>query len=125
MLHKHCGIDLRNSKEGKYEYRCSVDIPGRKAEFWKEVPGVQPPISQTELNTMSDVVKKDPRVIAALKSRGITDLSTVRCEPIPLTFKVFPEQTDQRIGYGDCTDSHGAYHSWGRIVEGLYFVTDV
>jgi primary-amine oxidase len=102
-----------------------VDIPARKLEFWREVPGVQAPITQTELDTMSDVVKRDPRVIAALKARGITDLSTVRCEPIPLTFKVFPEQVDHRIGYGDCMDSHGAYHSWGRIIEGLYFVTDV
>src|SRR5215475_10444830 len=74
---------------------------------------------------MSDVVKRDPRVIAALRSRGIADLPTVRCEPIPLTFRVFPEQADHRIGYGDCMNSHGAYHSWGRIVEGLYFVTDV
>jgi primary-amine oxidase len=102
-----------------------VDIAARKLEFWKEVPGVQAPVTQSELDGMSDVVKSDPRVIAALKARGITDLSTVRCEPIPLTFKVFPEQADHRIGYGDCMDSHGAYHSWGRIVEGLYFVTDV
>ncbi len=116
--------DVILEAEGK-TIEARVDIPARKLEFWKEVPGVQAPITQTELDTMSDAVKRDPRVIAALKSRGITDLSTVRCEPIPLTFKVFPEQTDHRIGYGDCMDSHGAYHAWGRLVEGLYFVTDV
>jgi primary-amine oxidase len=37
-----------------------VDIPARKPEFWKQVPGVQAPITETELDTMNDVVKKDP-----------------------------------------------------------------
>jgi len=102
-----------------------VNISEHKLEFWKDVSGVQAPITQTELDTMSDVVIRDPRVVAALRSRGITDFSSVRCEPIPLTFRVFPEQADHRIGYGDCMDSHGVYHPWGRIVEGLYVVTDV
>ena len=102
-----------------------VDIGARKIEFWKEVAGVQAPITGSELDTMSDVAKQDSRVIAALKARGITDLSTVRCEPIPLTFKVFPEQASHRIGYGDCADSHGVYHAWGRSVEGLYIVADM
>lgn len=102
-----------------------VDIHARKLDFWKEVPGVQAPITETELDTMSDVVKRDPRVIAALRIRGITNLSSIRCEPIPLTFKVFPEQSGHRIGYGDCMDSHGAYHAWGRAIEGLYFVADM
>ena len=102
-----------------------VDIAGGKLEFWKEVVGVQAPITESELDTMSDVAKQDPRVIAALKGHGITDLTSVRCEPIPLTFKVFPQQVDHRIGYGDCTDSHGVYHPWGRAVEGLYIVADL
>jgi primary-amine oxidase len=102
-----------------------VDLAAHKLEFWKEIPGVQAPITQTELDTMSDIVKRDPRVIAALQSRGITNLSSIRCEPIPLTFKVFPEQAGHRIGYGDCMDSHGAYHAWGRAIEGLYIVADM
>ena len=102
-----------------------VDLAAHKLEFWKEIPGVQAPITQTELDTMGDIVKRDPRVIAALQSRGITNLSSIRCEPIPLTFKVFPEQAGHRIGYGDCMDSHGAYHAWGRAIEGLYIVADM
>jgi primary-amine oxidase len=102
-----------------------VDIASAKLEFWKEVKGVQAPITISELDTMSDVAKHDARVVAALKEHGITDLSSVRCEPIPLTFRVFPEQANHRIGYGDCTDSHSAYHPWGRAVEGLYIVADL
>lgn len=77
--------DVILEAEGK-TIEARIDIPARRLEFWKEVPGVQASITQTELDTMSDVVKRDPRVIAALRARGFTDLSTVRCEPIPLTF---------------------------------------
>jgi primary-amine oxidase len=74
---------------------------------------------------MNDVVKKDPRVIAALKRHGITDLSGVRCEPIPITWMIFPEQASGRIGFGDCTDSHGVYHPWGRAIEGVFILADL
>jgi primary-amine oxidase len=30
-----------------------VDIPARKLEFWKQVPGVQAPITETELDTLA------------------------------------------------------------------------
>jgi primary-amine oxidase len=102
-----------------------VDIANQKLEFWNEVSEVQAPITQTELDTMNDVAKKDPRVIAALKGRGITNLATVRCDMIPLTFTILPEQNSHRIGYGTCADRHGVFHSWGRAVEGLYIVADM
>ena len=102
-----------------------VDITARTLEFWKEVPGVQAPITESELDTMNDIVKKDPRVIAALKHHGVTDLAGVRCEPIPITWMIFPEQSSSRIGFGDCTDSHGVYHPWGRAIEGVYILADL
>src|SRR6202161_3842653 len=102
-----------------------VDIAAHKLESWNQVPGVQAPITESELDTMNDVVKKDPRVIAALKRHGVTDLSGVRCEPIPITWMIFPEQSKGRIGFGDCTNSHGVYHPWGRAIEGLFIEADL
>src|ERR1700750_3452063 len=102
-----------------------VDITGRKLESWNQVSGVQAPITESELDTMNDVVKKDPRVVAALKHHGVTDLSGVRCEPIPITWMIFPEQSTSRVGFGDCTDSHGVYHPWGRAIEGVYVLADL
>jgi primary-amine oxidase len=116
--------DVILEAEGK-TIEARVDIAAHKLESWNVKPGVQAPITITELDRMSDVIKKDPRVLAAFKARGITDLSSVRCEPIPITFLAFPEQSTQRIGYGDCTDSHGVYHPWGRAVEGLYFLANL
>jgi primary-amine oxidase len=102
-----------------------VDLVARKLEFFKQVPGVQAPITKTELDTMVEVANNDPRVIAALKRHGVTDLTGVRCEPIPITWMIYPEQANRRIGYGDCTDSHGVYHPWGRAVEGVFVLADL
>jgi primary-amine oxidase len=116
--------DVILEAEGK-TVEARVDIAAHKLKSWKEVPGVQAPITQSELDTMSDVATKDPRVVTALKNHGVTDLSSVRCEPIPITFVVFPEQTSRRIGYGNCTDMHGAYHAWGREIDGIYILADL
>ena len=102
-----------------------VDIAARKLEYMRPVPGRQAPLMLSELDTMSEIAKSDPRVIAALKNHGVTDLASVRCEPIPITFVLFPEQLNHRIGYGDCVDAHGAYHAWGRAISGLYIVADM
>lgn len=116
--------DVYIEDEGK-TIEARVDVANKKLESWKVIPGVQAPITLTELNTMSDIIKHDPRVVAALKARGITDLSTVECDPIPITFIAFPEQKMQRIGYGSCDDNHGVYHAWGRAIDGLYILSDV
>ena len=62
------------SRTGGKTIEARVDITARKLEFWKQVPGMQAPITESELDTMNDIVKKDPRVIAALKRHGVTDL---------------------------------------------------
>src|SRR5580698_9710254 len=112
-------------EDGGKTIEARVDITAHKLEFWNQIPGVQAPITESELDTMNDVVKKDPRVIAALKRHGVTDLSGVRCEPIPITWMIFPEQATGRIGFGDCTDSHGVYHHWGRAIEGVFILADL
>lgn len=112
-------------EDGGKTIEARVDISAHKLESWNQIPGVQAPITESELDTMNDIVKQDPRVIAALKHHGITDLSGVRCEPIPITWMIFPEQTSSRIGFGDCTDSHGVYHPWGRAIEGVYILADL
>lgn len=116
--------DVILEDEGK-TVEARVDIPAKKLEFWNVVPGKQAPVMQSELDTLNDIVKQDPRVIAALKAHGVTDLTNVRCEPIPVTFVLFPEQLNRRIGYADCIDSHGAYHAWGRAIAGIYIVADM
>jgi primary-amine oxidase len=116
--------DVILEDEGK-TIEARVDLSGQKLESWNVMPGVQAPIATGEFTALGEVIKKDPRVLAALKARGITDLSTVNCGAGPLSFRVFPEQDGQRIGWGECTDTHGAYHSWGRTIEGIHILANV
>src|ERR1700757_4121089 len=50
-----------------------VDIANRKLASWKERKDVQAPVTRNELRELEEVMKKEPRVIEALKKRGITD----------------------------------------------------
>ena len=111
--------------EGGKTFEARVDIKAQTMEFHKEIPGKQGPVTMGEMGAFDAIAKKDPRVLKALHAHGITDLSSVHCGAGPLSFIVFPEQADHRIGWGACTDSRGAYHSWGRTVEGIYIMADM
>jgi primary-amine oxidase len=116
--------DLILEDDGK-TYEARVDIVAKKLESYKEIPGKSAPVTMPEMMALGEVAKKDPRVLEALKKRGVTDLSSVRCGAGPLSFIVFTEQEGHRIGWGACTDSHGEYHSWGRTIEGIYILGDM
>ena len=101
-----------------------VDIPGRKLESWKERKDVQAPQIVSEFRDLGELIKKDPRVIEALKKRGIADLAPVGCYPLPFGYFALPELAGHRILMGGCADSHGVYLSWGRGIEGLQIEVD-
>ena len=51
-----------------------VDIANHKLESWKERKDVQAPVDRGEFRALDEVIKKDPRVIEALKKRGAEDV---------------------------------------------------
>jgi primary-amine oxidase len=102
-----------------------IDIVGKKVLRWEELKDAQAPFLLSEVRATGEVIKKDPRVIEALKKRGITDLRTVQCGANPVAYRAIPEQATQRIGFGSCTQTRGVYHGWGRSIEGLTFQFDM
>src|SRR5215470_9274285 len=101
-----------------------VDIAAKKVKSWKEIPGAQGPIFDSEINGISETILADERVQKALDKRGITDKNVVECAAVPVGFFAFPEQKDHRIGFADCSVKHGSYHSWSRYVGGLVIEVD-
>jgi primary-amine oxidase len=101
-----------------------VDLGERKVESWKEAKGVQAPIFESELFGMGDFAKNDPRMQAGFAKRGIKDMTTVECVALPFGYFALPEMEGHRILYGGCSDRRGAFLSWGRPIEGLYFEMD-
>jgi primary-amine oxidase len=104
---------------GEKTFAARVDIVGKKVLSFEELPGVQAPILASELFGEDEAIKSDPRVVEALKRRGITDLGTIQCIVLPGAYESIPEQATQRMGFGSCAQRHGVYHSWGRTIEGL------
>lgn len=102
-----------------------VALDERKLTSWQELKDAQAPFLASEVRATGDVIKKDPRVVEALKKRGITDLRTVQCAAIPVAYRAVPEQATRRIGFGSCSQTRGVYHGWGRSIEGLTFQVDM
>jgi len=101
-----------------------VDVAGHKLESWKERKDVQAPVIGAEFHDLDEVIKKDPRVIEALKKRGYTDLAPIFCFADPFSYFALPEHEGHRIMTGQCADSHGVYYSWSREIEGLEIKVD-
>jgi len=101
-----------------------VDIANRKLESWQERKDVQAPVTRNEFRELDEVMKKDPRVVEALKKRGITDLAPVACFADPFSYFALPEHEGHRIMMGGCSYTHGVYHDWSRDIEGLQIKVD-
>jgi len=69
-------VDVVLYSEGK-SYAAVVNVNAGKIESYTELTKDQAPVSPSEMHSFSDDLKKDPRVQAALKSRGISDMRLV------------------------------------------------
>ena len=111
--------------EGK-SYAAVVDIAAGKIASYTELKKDQAPMTETEMHSYDDVLKKDPRILEALKKRGITDLRLVTCYVTPAGHVGLPEQTEgRRIGWGGCTYTANAKYGWDREIPGIFFVVDM
>lgn len=61
-------------------YEAVVDLTGNRVQSWKEIPGVQPGVLIEEFSSPREIVRKDPRFLAALKKRGIEDVENVQID---------------------------------------------
>ncbi len=111
--------------EGK-SYAAEVDITNQKVLDFHQLDKFQEaPFTSTEEHAFDDVIKHDPRVIEALKKRGITDLNLVECYTNAAGFIGRKEQDGRRIGWGGCFYSEGMTHPMDREIGGIFTVEDM
>ena len=111
-------------EDGK-SYAATVDITNRKVLDFKDLKGEQAPFTSTEEHQFDDIIKHDPRVIAALKKRGITDLNLVYCYTTAAGYIAMKEQDGRRIGWGGCMYTEGMTHPMDREIGGIFTVEDM
>lgn len=67
-------------REANKTYEVVVDLKNENVKSFKLVPGVQPGVLIEEFSSPREIVRKDPRVLAALKERGIEDIENVQID---------------------------------------------
>ena len=84
-----------------HSYAALVNISTAKVESYEELKGLQAPFTTTEEQEVNDAIKHDPRIVDALKKRGITDLNLVTCYATPGGYIALPEQDGRlhRMGW--------------------------
>ena len=109
-----------------HSYAALVDISGQKVEKFTQLKDVQAPLTDEERHDVEEEIKHDPRVVEALKKRGITDLKVVNCYVEPAGYVGLPEQAGgKRIGWGGCVDTEDGVSTWDREVGGIFFTVDI
>lgn len=108
-----------------HSYAALVDISGKKIESFHELKGAQAPFTGEQEHAIEDAIKHDPRVMDALKKRGITNLSLVTCYAEPAGYVALPEQDGRRIGWGGCMNEIDSTNPWDREIGGIFIVVDM
>lgn len=106
-------------------YEAVVDVAGRRLVAFKEVEGVQPNLTEAEMEAAHDEVKENPEWIAAMRRRGIQDFETVECGGSAPGFFGTPEERGRRLQRLTCSEGRGSSAAYSRPIGGLVVVWDV
>ena len=85
-----------------------VDLAAEKLHDWRHMEGQQARIVSDEFEVAMAKAQKDPRMIAALEKRGITDMSKVLVESWAAGNFGIAEEEGRRLAYGHCWLSNEA-----------------
>lgn len=112
-------------RQGVEAYEAVVDVKQRRLTSWTRLQGVQPNWLDEEFRAMEKEVKSHPDFIAAMKKRGITDLTFYRCRGGPPGYFATEEQRGRRIAHVQCSDTRRVRNTWPRQITGLTAVVDL
>jgi primary-amine oxidase len=112
-------------RQGAEAYEAVVDVKQRRLVSWTRLEGVQPNWLDEEFKAMEKEVKSHPDFLAALKKRGIADVTFLRCLALPPGYFGTDEQRGRRIGHVQCSDTRGVRNTYPRQITGLTAVVDL
>jgi primary-amine oxidase len=82
-------------------YRALVDL-GADSAGWTRLEGVQPNLTPDEWHECDAVLRREPRIVAALAGRGITDMTHVLIDVWGFRGFLVPERwAGRRLGWTD------------------------
>jgi primary-amine oxidase len=102
-----------------------VDLETKSVESSVQLTDGGSPMLAEEVAIVADVAKADPRYVAALAKRGITDLDLVQLDPFGAGNRADLDMTGRRVW---CSVTYYRHHAedngYAHIVEGLIAIVD-
>ena len=111
-------------RQGPEAHEAVIDLRKKRLLSWKEVPSTNAPFLIDEMEDIGKEVKEDPRVIEALKRRGIDDLTFIEISGHPPGYFGTDEQRGKRILHLYCNDNRRVHDLWYREIPGITIVFD-
>ena len=106
-------------------FEAAIDLGARQVRSWTEIPGVQPAILTEEYALTGDIVRHDARWQAAMRRRGISDLTNVYIDPWPAGEALSPEERNRRIVKAVAYYKASSHNAYARPIEGVIAVVDL
>ena len=107
-------------------FEAVVSLDDERVESWIQRPGAQPRIGPDEFLDAERMALADPRFIAALERRGITDLSLVCADPWSVGRSGLPGEDERRLVQTIVwTRNHAEGNPFAHPVEGLCAIIDI
>jgi primary-amine oxidase len=105
-------------RPGNKTFEAVVDLNKSAIASWTEVKGVQAPLLQTEYDELNKIVAANPEWQAAIRKRGITDLSKVQIDGWAVG-QVGAAQNAGRLMRAVSYLKDGQTNFYGRPIEGV------
>ena len=108
-------------------YQGLVSLTGDRVVSWRLEPDGQPNMTNDEYYEADAALRRDPRVIEALRQRGITDMELVLVDTWAYGAHLLPEEyPGRRLGWADVwyrTDASS--NPYANPVSGLHLIVDL
>jgi primary-amine oxidase len=112
-------------RQGPAAHEAVIDLKARRLVSWTELRDVQPNWLNQEIKEMEKEVKQHPEFVDAMKKRGYTDLTFIRCTTLPPGYFGTDEQRGRRIAHVTCVDPRGVRNDYTREISGLTAIVDL
>ena len=106
-------------------YQAEFDLTAGELTSWGELTGAHANWLGEEHEALKKEIKAHADFIAALKKRGIEDLTLIDCEVGPPGYYGTEEQRNRRVGHATCHRAGNRRNQWTSRIEGLTVVVDM
>lgn len=121
---RESSVVLFDSKANK-TFEAVVDCSHARLVSWKQVPGVQPPLTLEEIKLTQAIVRADPQWQAAMGRRGLTDFDHIQVDPWSAGYYNLPGEEGRRVVRGLSYYNAGSVNPYARPIEGVVAYVDL